>query len=270
MGSKLTAEPMLARERRAGMSERRRGGRLRSLVWLLVGSGLLWLAPGDAEACINGTYSRVDTGIAWASVVEGNLNRGRNEAVVEKVLARHGRVRSIEVGHDAVSNRVLRLMALAVVRLDGKPPRAKDFPSATAADVASNLDWAISKLRALYARNDDDATLRCDLGEALASQEMYHAEAFRLLDNLEQRDLVVSSRAYAKLSELRRARGAGTPAFIAGPAGELGRVRSDLEAARSSRMVGKDISRPINKADLARSRAATPGRRAVVLRPPLG
>lgn len=221
---------------------------------LLLSGGLVWLAPGDVSACLNGTYSRMDTGIAWAGVVEGNLNRGKNDAVVEKILARHKRVHSMQVGGDALSNRVLRLMALAVVRLEGKPKKAKDFPSTTPAEISANLDWAIARLRKLYARHDDDATLRCDLGEALASQEKYHAEAFRLLDNLEQRDLVVSSAAYAKLAELRRGRHAGRPSFIASATAELDRVRIDLEEVRGLRMVGKDLSRPMNKADVARSR----------------
>ncbi|MCB9608345.1 MAG: hypothetical protein H6716_17280 [Polyangiaceae bacterium] len=227
------------------------------LTLLVGGLGLVGFQR-DARACDNAVFSRVDLGIAWAKRTEGKLNRGRNKETVEAVLARHPRVHTMDVTHDVIGNRALRIMALAVVRLHGEVAKAKGFPSGTPEQKQANLEWSADRLRKLYARHPDDATLRCDLGEVLAAQQKHWSEAFELLDNVEQRDLMVSPPGYDALAKIRTERHQKRPAFLAAPGGELDRLRVELEKARSVRMDGKSVPRPMNAKDVARGRAQAP------------
>lgn len=233
----------------------------RRLSWgvaLLLGAVAVASIQSDARACDNAVFSRVDLGIAWAKVTEGKLNRGRNKETVETVLARHPRIHKMDVSHDVIGNRALRIMALAVVRLGGEVPKAKDFPSRTPEEKQANLDWAVDRMRKLYARHPDDATQRCDLGEVLAAQQKHWEEALELLDNVEQRDLMVSAHGYTALAKIRTERHQQRPTFLAAPGAELDRLRVELEKARSIRMDGKSVPRPMDAKDVARGRAEAP------------
>lgn len=225
---------------------------------LLIGGLSALFVQGEASACVNGVYSRVDEGIAWARITEGKLNRGDDEQVVAAVLARYPRIRTVEASSDLLGNLALRWMALAIVRLGGEVPRAKSFPSETTGARAENLEWAASRLRDLYARHRKDATLRCDLGEALASTPEGRSEALDLLQNVEERDLMVSAHSYTALAKLRESRHALRPSFLAAPGAELDRLRIELEEARSVRMHGKSVHRPLDSKEIARARASSP------------
>lgn len=242
------------------------GRRLSFGAVLLLGALGVAGIQSDARACDNAVFSRVDLGIAWAKRTEGKLNRGRNKETVEAVLARHPRIHKMDVTHDVIGNRALRIMALAVVRLRGEVPKGKDFPSRTAEEKQANLDWAVDRMRKLSARHPDDATQRCDLGEVLAAQQKHWDEALELLDNVEQRDLMVSPHGYEALAKIRAERHLTRPAFLAAPGAELDRLRVDLEKARSIRMDGKSVPRPMNAKDVARGRAAAPPTRSARFR----
>src|SRR5690606_25411951 len=91
-----------------------------------------------------------------------------------------------------------------------------------------------------------------------AAQQKHWNEAFDLLDNVEQRDLMVSPHGYDALAKIRTERHVSRPPFLGAPGAELDRLRVDLEKARSIRMHGKSVPRPMDAKDVARGRAAAP------------
>jgi hypothetical protein len=106
------------------------------------------------------------------------------------------RVLTIPVGASPLETHAKRILALAVVRSDGRLARVTGLG-------AVSLDWAVSTLRAVSAARRDDPVAQADLGEALAASPRTEEDARRLLADLASRDLIGSAHAYAALARLQ-------------------------------------------------------------------
>jgi hypothetical protein len=129
------------------------------------------------------------------------------EAAGQVVLA-FPRVLKIPVGASPLETHAQRILALAVVRSDGRVARVAGLGGAS-------LDWAVSTLRAVSAARHDDPAAVADLGEALAASSKTEQDALHLLADLASRDLIGSAHAYAALARLHSRSGDAEKAHAA-------------------------------------------------------
>jgi hypothetical protein len=95
--------------------------------------------------------------------------------------------------------KVMRMMALALVRVDGKVEVAGPFQATRPRSREVNLQWATLILRRLNSQRPNDPVLQAELGEALAHQADEAKEALEILSGLAAKD--------AELARLRRQKG---------------------------------------------------------------
>ncbi|MCA9629489.1 MAG: hypothetical protein KC766_17565 [Myxococcales bacterium] len=220
-----------------------------------ISSGLLFVcctlvAPTqDARACINGVYHHTNAEISWTRFVESRLDAGANQEVVAAFRKRRYEPFGEYATNDELSNRRLLILTLAVVRLHSDRGVLDRILGETEVQRRRALRWAAQQVHRLWELHPSDATLRCDLGETLASLPERQQEAFELLDRAEDADLMVSGQAYAALAKLRSSRHASRPSFLAAPGAELDRLRIGLERARGERMRGAPVKRPLHYLD---------------------
>jgi len=103
--------------------------------------------------------------------------------------------------------KVLRMMALAIARLDGKVEASGPFQATKPGMRALNVGWAIATLRELNAQRPNDPVLEAELGEALAHDKDQLAEALKILSRLAAKDVMGSARGYAALARIRQQTG---------------------------------------------------------------
>jgi tetratricopeptide (TPR) repeat protein len=160
-------------------------------------------APPAARACGNAVNEVVDTGAINIAAAEKALSEGRFAAAVVGVSKAFPAIKTVAVGKKPLSDRGLRILALAAIRTDGALNVAKVMQGTTAEEKAENVQFAIDTLRKLNARRANNPSFQTDLGEALAKVPRFKAEAFKLLNDLAQKDLVASPEGYATLAKLR-------------------------------------------------------------------
>jgi hypothetical protein len=163
----------------------------------------LSVSPGQASACGNAVIEVVDTSAINIAAAEKALGDGRYAAAVVGVNQVFPAIAQTAVGAKPLSDRGLRIVALAAVRLDGAITLGSQLQGTTAEGRADNLTFAIDTLRKLNARRPNNPSLQTDLGEALSKVPRFKAEAFKLLNELAQKDLVASAEGYAALAKLR-------------------------------------------------------------------
>lgn len=161
------------------------------------------VAPHAASACGNAVNEVVDTGAINIASAEKALSEGRYAAAVVGVSQAFPSIKETAVGTKPLSDRGLRILALAAVRTDGALNVAKVMQGTTDAEKASNLQFAIDTLRKLNARRVNNPSFQTDLGEALSKVPRFKAEAFKILDELAKKDLIASPEGYATLAKLR-------------------------------------------------------------------
>jgi len=133
-----------------------------------------------------------------------------------QVIAAFPHIQMARVGASPLETHAMRVLALALVRGDGRLAGTAGFAGATGKERAARLEWAVSTLRAVRESRGDDPVAQADLAEALASRPATEDEALALLDDLAARDLVGSAHAYATLARLRA------------KSGDAGKVRAAL------------------------------------------
>ncbi len=233
-----------------------------SILLALVAAATL-TSTHEARACGNAVYSAVDIAVSQLSAAEYHLHHDRAQTTTRFVLIYSPRIRSRKIGKNILINRALRLMAVAVARLNGdfKAHRKnKDWPNKTEADRAGNLSWAIDTLQKLSKAKPDEPSLQTDLGEALAKRPEHRAQATKLLRSLEERDLLTSAQGYAALARLRRSSGHGLPSWLRMPLETYHAPSLALEEVRSIAMTKRVYKRPIDQAAVNRMRGPRPRR----------
>jgi hypothetical protein len=183
------------------------------------------VAETDASACGFFNYREVRP-VPVARVIppqeriataDARLDEEKLAAAGAEVVAAFPKVRGLIVGTSPLDTRAVRILSLALVRADGSLPGVWGFSSTAAKDRAANIAWAVGRLRGVDAERHDDPVARADFAEALAKSPGHEDEAFTILADLADRDLIGSAHAYAALAVLRAGRGdaAGTQRALA-------------------------------------------------------
>ena len=159
-------------------------------------------APSDAQACGGEVYREMDSNTSLVAQSESLLSQGKYQQAVAKAVQAYPALKIIKPGTLHLTDRGLRIIALASVRADGGISGG-NFKGGNAADRTANLEWSVTQLRSLNAARPNNPSLQTDLGEALSKLPAYHAEASKLLEELANKDLVTSAEGYAALAHLR-------------------------------------------------------------------
>ena len=185
------------------------------LVAALLGSAA---AVTDAHACGFFNYREVQPVRVKPVAVAANdriaaadqrLDEEKPDLAATEVLAAFPTIRVVPLDASPLETRARRILSLAVVRRDGTLAGVSGFSGASEAARRGNIAWAIGTLRAIDNARHDDPVARADLAEALAKTPEYEGEAFTILADLADRDLMGSPHAYAALARLLAARGEG-------------------------------------------------------------
>jgi hypothetical protein len=219
-----------------------------SLVASLALSATLFSTGGSptASACENGYVIQVDPRTGAVSDAEKLVNLGKPDEAARRLLSVDRSFATATPGKSRLSDRALVVLAKAVVRSDGRvtideaksgearSTKAKTNEGGGASE--RNVAWSVGVLRALASKRSDDPGLASDLGEVLSRVPSEKAEARRVLESLEKRDVVASAYAYAALARLRAERASDAPAFLKAPLGAFESARRELELARCAGM----------------------------------
>lgn len=188
--------------------------RLVSASILLLPFGILG-APASAEACGTEVFSVIDHSAEGISSAERALSQGRVTAAANGVFQVFPKLRTTQPGKGPLTDRALRILALAAVRSDGALNVGKgvnwQMVGATPEQKEENLLFAISTLRKLNEKRANSPSFQTDLAEALGKVPRFKAEALTILTQLAKKDLVASAEGYATLARLHDAMGEGAP-----------------------------------------------------------
>jgi hypothetical protein len=189
-----------------------------SLACAVVVSALTCAAYSEpASACGNAVEVVVDPRAEAVSGAENALKSGDSTGAARRVLTLYPALRGARIepaSHEPLLVRSAHILAVAIVRTDGRT----SFGESTSWARSGNLEWAVTTLREVSAWKQHQETSRvlanrnakvespdlaADLGEALAMQPHTRAEAKKLLESLDRRDLLGSAHAYRALAKLR-------------------------------------------------------------------
>lgn len=182
-----------------------KSGSLVRVVWAL---GLVLPAAvasvaSDARACGTEVYSVVDENAARISRAESALGTGKQTQAAVGVVQTFPAIMKTKVGQSPLTDRALRIMALAAVRTDGALSVGKAVQGNTAEEKEQNLLFAIETLRALEKKRANNPSFQTDLAEALSKVPRFKAEALQILEKLAKSDLLPTAQGYATLAQLR-------------------------------------------------------------------
>lgn len=135
----------------------------------------------SAQACLNGTIMEQNQVVKNVKLAANALGKGQNKKVLRLLKADHYMVES-----GRLMRQVHMLKAVARMRL-GKSKGAERL------------------FRRLLAKDKDNPLLQTRLAEALHKKHGHEAiEAWRIMDDLEERDLIPDAQGYAVLAKLRK------------------------------------------------------------------
>ena len=182
-----------------------------SLVRMVVAVSLLLpaamsAAPNEASACGALVRKAVDPKSLTVARAEQSLGDGKHAQAAAGVAVAFPAIKAAKPGESPLSDRALRILALATVRANGVIA-VRGMQGNTPAGRAANLQWSVDTIRKLSARRANNATFQTDLGEALSKLPKHHAEALKILGDLATKDLLTSAEGYAALAKLRAASG---------------------------------------------------------------
>lgn len=151
---------------------------------------------GRAAACENEVMVQL-TPVQQMMLAEREVSEGKVASAAWRVRAGFPGIR--ELGPDAppLALRAQRIYAMALVRANGQ----LDGPLGWTR--AANFEWAIETLKALDARRGNDPRAQADLAEAGVRIRRTRAAAVKVLEDLDQRDLLGSAFAYLALARAR-------------------------------------------------------------------
>lgn len=141
------------------------------------------------------------TPVQQVASAERELDDGRVGEAASRVRASFPDVRTLGAGAAPLALRAQRIYALALVRADGR------LDSGLGWARSGNFEWAIETLRALDEKRPNDPRSQADLAEACTRVARTRAEGVRVLEGLDQRDLLGSAFAYLALARARSAIG---------------------------------------------------------------
>lgn len=160
-------------------------------------------APSAASACGTEVFSQVDQSAAQISRAEKALSEGQATKSAVGVVQAFPTIMKTKVGASPITDRALRIVALASVRSEGALSVGKAIQGVTAEDKEKNLLFAIDTLRGLDKRRNNNPSFQTDLAEALSKLPRFKGEALQILEQLAKKDLIASAQGYATLAQLR-------------------------------------------------------------------
>jgi hypothetical protein len=172
--------------------------------------------PGEANACGTAlSFSRIrqerikvaPDNTTLVAQAEQALSEGKHQKAAMLAVQAFPALKIIKPGTLPLSDRALRIMALASARTDGGVNAGGSFTGVTAADRAANLAWSVGTMRTLDTQRVNNPSYHTDLGEVLAHVPEHKAEAARILGELADKDLLTSAEGYAALARLRAEKG---------------------------------------------------------------
>lgn len=176
-------------------------------------TGLLALAPVAAVtvpalACGNSYRYEIDPKTNMIVRAEEALHEGQLAQAAKLAQDATGIMgKSVEGQEDpaslgALRARSLRVVAIAVVKSDGKLDLAVSTPKGS--DKAdANISWAIAELRVLVAREPGNPYLQARLAQGLAHHVLTKNEALQILAKLASDDLMPDAEAWQLLAQLQ-------------------------------------------------------------------
>jgi hypothetical protein len=191
-----------------------------SLVRLVAASILLLPfgiagAPAPAEACGTEVFSIIDHSAEGISSSERALSQGKFAAAATGVFQVFPKLKTTKPGAGPLSDRALRILALAAVRTEGALNVGKGVTWPMAGVIPeqkeANLLFAIDTLRKLNEKRANSPSFQTDLAEALGKVPRFKAEAYTILTQLAKKDLIASAEGYATLAKLHEAMGESAP-----------------------------------------------------------
>jgi hypothetical protein len=141
------------------------------------------------------------------AAADQRLDEEKPELAAAEVVAAFPSIRASPILASPLETRARRILSLAVVRRDGTLAAVNGFSGANDTARRANIAWAIETLRAIDAGRHDDPVAGADLAEALARSPGHEDEAFTILADLADRDLIGSAHAYATLARLLASKG---------------------------------------------------------------
>lgn len=141
------------------------------------------------------------TPVQQIASAESELDEGRAGEAASRVRAGFPKIRTLGANAPPLALRAQRIYALALVRADGR------LDSGLGWARSGNLEWAIETLRELDEKRPNDPRAQADLAEARTRVARTRAEGVKVLESLDQRDLLGSAFGYLALARARSAMG---------------------------------------------------------------
>lgn len=202
------------------------------------------LVTHPSRACVNGVEHRINAPVHEIVVAERQVGQGQHELAARAVLKNYPNIKKRPL-RGGLGDRAVKVMAQSVIRTRGELDGGPLFPGTTPEQKDANLAWSLHVLQTLSIREPNDMRAKTDLAEAFALFPERQADAWRMLTELESRDLMATAHGYAALAELRAHAGDGLPAFLAHPRASLERGRAIVARARCRVMAAQpDICAP--------------------------
>ncbi|MCY1054275.1 hypothetical protein [Nannocystis sp. SCPEA4] len=190
------------------MSSRSAMSRL-ALVLSLAVTGAVVSVPSVADACGNSVMRVVDHTQKYVQKAELLLAKGQYKKAISTVREAFGdrAIASHRGGPGLVLHgRAQRILALAVARSGGDIAIGMDLGGAAQSRKDAAIAWAVLALR-LQGGVAPTPAQTSELAEALSRQASGRAEAYTLLKELGDGDLMPNAQGWALLAELSKQRG---------------------------------------------------------------
>jgi len=141
------------------------------------------------------------TPVQEIATAEKDLENNRLGEAGSRVRAQFPNIRTLGADAPPLALRAQRIYALVLIRADGR------LDSGLGWARWGNFEWAAETLAALDKKKPNQPRAQADLAEARTRLGRTRAEGIRVLEELDQRDLLGSPFAYLALARARRTTG---------------------------------------------------------------
>ena len=185
-----------------------KSGSLVRIVWAVafVAPVALAAAPRSADACGTAVYREIDNSSQLVAAAEQALSEGKLAKAAQKAVQAYPALKIVKPGATPLSDRALRIMALAATRADGGLTIGT-MHGTSVAEREANLEWSVETLKKLNEKRANNPSIQTDMAEAMAKVPKYRDEALKILTQLSDKDLLTSAEGYAALARLKAASG---------------------------------------------------------------
>lgn len=156
----------------------------------------------QAHACIESIAHDVEIKPVDLTNAVKALDEGRLDEAAKRVATAFPKLRATRATTSGPLHKAQRVMALAILRSDGSPPKAREFSATTDAERTANIAWADDVLRAHASQLRDPASTAA-LAEVQMRDVAGRGLAKEALEDLASRDVMPNAAAWAALAKLR-------------------------------------------------------------------